>query len=60
MDKSEIKFYMAIGVETNYLLNCFFNVGKNENKSGDVCLPTNVVMKLSYDALLQKELQQNL
>ena len=45
-DKFGIKFWMAVDVETKYLLNCFLYLGKDESRSGDVSVPTDVVMKL--------------
>ena len=38
---------MAVKVETKYLFNGFPYVGKNENTSGDVSVPTDVVIKLT-------------
>ena len=45
-DKFGIKFWMAVDVETKYLFNGFPYVGKDESRSGDVSVPTDVVMKL--------------
>ena len=44
--KFGIKFWMAVDVETKYLFNGFPYVEKDESKSGDVSVPTDVVMKL--------------
>ena len=45
-DKFGIKFWMAIDVETKYLFNGFPYVGKDESRSNDVSVPTDMVMKL--------------
>ena len=45
-DKFEIKFWMAVDVETKYFFNDFQYVGKDESRSGDVSMPTDVVIKL--------------
>ena len=45
-DKFVIKFWMAVDVETKYLFNGFPYVGKDESRSGDVSVHTNVVMNL--------------
>ena len=37
---------MAVDIETKYLFNGFKYVGKDESRSGDVSVPTGVVMKL--------------
>ena len=44
-DQFGIKFWMAIDVETKYSFNSFPYVGKEE-RSGDVSMPTDIVMKL--------------
>ena len=43
---NRIKFWMAVDVETKYLFNGFLHVGKNESRSDDVSVPTDVVIKL--------------
>ena len=45
-DKFGIKFWMAIDDETKCLFSGFPYVGKDECRSGDVSVPTDVVMKL--------------
>ena len=45
-DKFGIKFWMAVDVKTKYLFIGFKYVGKDESRSGDVSVPTGVVMKL--------------
>ena len=45
-DKFGIKFWMAVDVETKYLFNSFLLVGKNESRSGDESMPSDIVMKL--------------
>ena len=45
-DKFGIKFWMGVDVETKYLFNGFPYVGKDESRSGDVSVPTDVMMKL--------------
>ena len=45
-DKFGIKFWMAADVETKYLFNGFPYVGKDESRSGNVSVPTDVVIKL--------------
>ena len=45
-NKFGIKFCMVANVETKCLFNCFPYVGKDESRSGDVSVPTDVVMKL--------------
>ena len=45
-NKFRIKFWMPVDVETKYLFNGFPYVGKDESRSGDVSVPTDVVMKL--------------
>ena len=45
-DKFGITFWMAVDVETKYLFNGFPYVGKDERRSGDVSMPTGIVMKL--------------
>ena len=37
---------MVVDIETKYLFNSFKYVGKDERSSGDVSVPTGVVMKL--------------
>ena len=44
--KIGIKFWIAVDVETKYLFNGFLYVGKDESRSDDVSVPTDVVMKL--------------
>ena len=44
-DKFGIKYWMAVDVETEYLLNGFPPyVGKDESRSGDVSVPTAKLM----------------
>ena len=45
-DKFGIKFWMAVDVETKYLFSDFPYVGKDKSRSGDVSVPTDIVMKL--------------
>ena len=45
-DKFGINFWMAVDVETKYLFDGFLYVGKDESRSDDVSVPTDVVMKL--------------
>ena len=45
-DKFVIKFWMAVDVETKYLFNGFPYVGKDESRSVDVSVHTNVAMNL--------------
>ena len=45
-DKFGINFWMAVDVETKYLFNDFPYIGKDESRSDDVSVPTDVVMKL--------------
>ena len=45
-DTFGIKFWMVVDVETIYLFNGFPYVGKNESRSGDVSMPTDIVKKL--------------
>ena len=45
-DKFNIKFWMAVYVESKYLHNGFPYLGKDLTRSGAASLPTNVVMKL--------------
>ena len=44
--KFGIKFWMVVDVETKYLFNNFSYVGKDESRSGDVSVPTDVARKL--------------
>jgi len=45
-DKLVIKFWIAADGETKYLFNAFPYVTKDESRSGDVSVSTDVVMKL--------------
>ena len=45
-DKFGIKFWMPVYVKTNYLFNGFLYVGKDESRSDNVSVPTDVMMKL--------------
>ena len=45
-DKFGIKFWMAVDVETKYLINGFPYVAKDESRNGNVSVPTEVMMKL--------------
>ena len=45
-DKFGIKFWKAVNVETKYLFNDFSYAKKDQSRSGDVSVPTDVVMKL--------------
>ena len=45
-DEFGIKFWMAVDVETKYLFNGFLYAGKDESRSDDVSVPTEVVMKI--------------
>ena len=45
-DKFEIKFRMAVGVETKYLYNSFPYLGKDKSRDTSVSLPSYVVTKL--------------
>ena len=45
-DKFGLKFWMAAEVESKYLYNGFPYLGKDSTRSGDVSVPTDVVMKL--------------
>ena len=45
-DTFGIKFWMVVDVETKYLFNGFPYVGKDESMSGDVSMPTDIVMKV--------------
>ena len=42
---------MAVDVETKYLFNGINYVGKDESRSGDVSVPTDVVMKFMMPIL---------
>ena len=44
-DKFGIKFWMTVDVETKYLFNGFPYTEKNESKSGNMSVSTDVVMK---------------
>ena len=45
-DKFGLKFWMAADVKTKYLFNGFPYLGKDDTRSGDTSVPTDVVMKL--------------
>ena len=45
-NKFGIKFWITVDVETKYLFNGFPYVGKDGSRSGNVSVPTGVVMKL--------------
>ena len=45
-DKFVIKFCMAVDAEKKYLFNGFSYVGKDESRSGDVSVHTNVAINL--------------
>jgi len=48
---------MAVDVETKYLFNSFLDVGKDENRSGDVSVPTD--SDETYNAFVQEWTQRN-
>ena len=52
-DKFGWKFWIAVDVESKYLYNGFPYLGKNEARSNDVSVPTDVVLKL-MDPLSKK------
>ena len=52
-DKFGLKFWMAVDVESKYFYNGFPYLGKNEARSNDVRVPTDVVLKL-MDPLFKK------
>ena len=45
-DKFGLKFWLAVDVENKYLFNGFPYVGKDDTRSLDVSVPTDVVLKL--------------
>ena len=45
-DKLGLKFWIAVDVERKYFYNGFPYLGKNEARSDDVGVPTDVVLKL--------------
>ena len=51
LDKFGIKFWMAVDVETKHLFNGFPYLGKDESSSGDVSVPTDVLIKLMMPLL---------
>ena len=55
-DKFGLKFWKAVDVERKYFYNGFPYLGKNEARSNDVSVPTDVALKL-IDPLLKKGLQ---
>ena len=62
-DKFGLKFWMAVDVESKYFSNGYPYLGKNEARSNDVSVPTDVVLKLmdplfkkSYNVHLRQEL----
>ena len=52
-DKFGLKFWMAVDVESKYFYNGFPYLGKNEARSNDVSVPTDVVLKF-MDPLFKK------
>ena len=52
-DKFALKFWMPVDVESKYFYNGFPYLGKNEARSNDVSVPTDVVLKL-MDPLFKK------
>ena len=45
-DKFVLKFWMAVDVETKYLLIGLFYLGKDDSRLDNVSVPTSAVMKL--------------
>ena len=45
-DKFGLKFWLAVDVENKYLFNGFLYVGKDDTRSSDMPVPTDVVLKL--------------
>ena len=45
-DKFGLKFWLAVNVENKYLFNGFPYVGKDDTRSSDMSVPTDVVLKL--------------
>ena len=45
-DKFGLKFWLAVDVENKYLFNGFPYVGKDDTRSSDLSVPTDVVLKL--------------
>ena len=52
-DKFGLKFWMAVDAESKYFYNDFPYLGKNEARSNDVSVPTDVILKL-IDPLFKK------
>ena len=52
-DKFGLKFWMTVDVESKYFCNGLAYLGKNEARSNDVSVPTDVVLKL-MDPLFKK------
>ena len=45
-DKFDLKFWLAVDVENKYLFNSFPHVEKDDTRSSDTPLPTDVLLKL--------------
>ena len=44
-DKFALKFWLAVDVENKCIFNGFRNVGKDDTRSSDMPVPTDVVLK---------------